>query len=259
MKIVRFLNLNGQIQHGIVQGGQVEVFQGDIFGAKKPSGEKLDLTQVRLLSPISPPNLLCLGKNFRSFPGEENPKFPKTPLLFIKSNTCVIGPEANIILPSIAPGEIYYEAELAVVIGRPAKNVAESQALEFVLGYTVANDVGARDCQAIDGQWARAKSFDTFCPLGPWIETALDPGNCRVHSRLNNIPMQDSTTSLMIFNVAQVVSFFSRCMTLQRGTVIAMGSPGVLQEPRPLLKPGDRVEVGVGGIGVLANSVIAEP
>jgi 2-keto-4-pentenoate hydratase/2-oxohepta-3-ene-1,7-dioic acid hydratase in catechol pathway len=259
MKIVRFLNVKGQIQHGIVRGEQVEVFQGDIFGARKPSGEKLDLTQVRLLSPVNPPNLLCLGKNFRSFPGEENPKFPKTPLLFIKSNTCVIGPEADIILPSIAPGEIYYEAELAVVIGRPARNVDESQALEFVLGYTVANDVGARDCQTIDGQWARAKSFDTFCPLGPWIETALDPGNCWIYSRVNKLPVQDSTTSLMIFNVAQVVSFLSHCMTLQPGTVIVMGSPGVLQEPRPLLKPGDRVEVEVSGVGILANSVIAEP
>jgi 2-keto-4-pentenoate hydratase/2-oxohepta-3-ene-1,7-dioic acid hydratase in catechol pathway len=199
-----------------------------------------------------------LGKNFRSFPGEQNPKFPQTPLLFIKSNTSIIGPGESIVLPAIAPDEIYHEAELAVIIGRRARNVTEEEALKFIFGYTIANDIGARDCQAADGQWARAKSFDTFCPLGPWIETSLDPENCRVCSRINGELVQDSTTSLMIFNVAQTLSFLSRCMTLLPGTVICMGSPGVLREPRPLLKPGDLVEVEVGGIGAMANPVVTE-
>lgn len=246
------------MEQGIVRGEQVEVIQGDIFGDWKPVGITFDLKEVRLSAPINSPNVLCLGKNFRSFPGEQSAKFPQTPLLFIKSNTSVIGPGESIILPAIAPYEIYHEAELAVIIGRRARNVTEEEALKFVFGYTITNDVGARDCQAADGQWARAKSFDTFCPLGPWIETNLDPENCRVRSRINGELVQDSTTSLMIFNVAQTVSFLSRCMTLLPGTVICMGSPGVLQESRPLLKPGDLVEVEVGGIGTMANPVVAE-
>jgi 2-keto-4-pentenoate hydratase/2-oxohepta-3-ene-1,7-dioic acid hydratase in catechol pathway len=257
MKMARFRDDRGQLSHGILQGKEVELIDGDIFGHWKPSGLKLGLEEVRLTSPLAPPNVLCLGKNFRAFAGEENPKFPKTPLIFIKSTTSVIGTGETIILPAMAPNEIYYEAELAVVIGRRAHNLSEAESLKFVLGYTVANDVGAKDCQAADGQWARAKSFDTFCPLGPWIETNLNPENCRVCSRVNGVLAQDSTTSLMIFNVAQTVSFLSHCLTLLPGTVICMGSPGVLQEPRPLLKPGDLVEVEVGGIGVLANPVAA--
>lgn len=258
MKIARFLTAEGKSEQGIIRGEQVEIIRGDIFGDWKPVGTTFDLKQVRLLAPINPSNVLCLGKNFRSFPGEQNSKFPRTPLLFIKSNTSIIGPSESIILPAIAPNEIYHEAELAVIIGQCAHNVTEEEALKFVFGYTVANDLGARDCQAADGQWARAKSFDTFCPLGPWIETNLDPENCRLCSRINGELVQDSTTSLMIFNVAQTVSFLSRCMTLLPGTVICMGSPGVLQEPRPLLKPGDLIEVEVGGISTMANPVVAE-
>lgn len=255
MKIARFADSGGQLRYGILQARELELIEGDVFGNWKPNGLRIGLEQVLLSSPVDPPNVICLGKNFRAFPGDEKPGFPKTPLIFIKSNTSVIGPEAAIMLPSIAPDEVYYEAELAVIIGRRARNVPESESLKCVFGYTVANDVGARDCQAADGQWARAKSFDTFCPLGPWIETELNPGNCRVSSRVNGVVMQDSNTALMVFNVAQAVSFLSRCMTLLPGTVICMGSPGVLQEPRPLLRSGDLVETEVGGIGVLVNPV----
>jgi 2-keto-4-pentenoate hydratase/2-oxohepta-3-ene-1,7-dioic acid hydratase in catechol pathway len=259
MKIARFLTADGKSEQGVIRGDQVEVIRGDIFSVWEPTGTALDLKEVQLLVPINPPNVLCLGKNFRSFPGEQSSKFPRTPLIFIKSNTSVIGPGESIILPAIAPGEIYHEAELAVIIGRRARNVTEKEALEFVFGYTVANDIGARDCQAADGQWARAKSFDTFCPLGPWIETSLDPENCRVSSKINGELAQDSTTSLMIFNVTQTVSFLSHCMTLLPGTVICMGSPGVLQESRPLLKPRDSVEVEVDCIGTMTNLVVADP
>ena len=258
MKIARFLTTDGKLEHGMLRGEQVEMIRGDIFGTWEPSGTMLDLKQVRLSAPLDPPNVLCLGKNFRSLPGEQSSKFPKTPLTFIKSNTSVIGPGESIVLPAMAPNEIYHEAELAVIVGRRARNVAEEDAPEFVFGYTVANDIGARDCQTADGQWARAKSFDTFCPLGPWIETRLDPGNCQIRSRINKVLVQDSTTALMIFDVSQTVSFLSHCMTLMPGTVICMGSPGVLQESRPLLKPGDVVEVEVAGIGAMANRVLIE-
>jgi 2-keto-4-pentenoate hydratase/2-oxohepta-3-ene-1,7-dioic acid hydratase in catechol pathway len=201
--------------------------------------------------------MLCLGKNYRAFAGEQNPKFPKEPLLFIKATSAVVGPEDEIVLPAIAPNEVYYEAELAVVIKSRARNVSPSDALQCVLGYTVANDIGAKDCQASDGQWARAKSFDTFAPIGPWIETELDPAHCAVRSRVNGRLIQESTTALMLFDVPTTISYLSRCMTLLPGTVISMGSPGVIQEPRPFLKAGDLVEVEVEGIGVLKNSVSA--
>lgn len=243
--------------HGVVKGGSVMPIEGDIFGEWRVGSTEFELEDVGILAPVNPPNVLCLGKNFRAFAGEENPKFPKSPLLFMKSTTSVIGPGEAIVLPKLAPAEIYYEAELAVVIGRAARNVCEADAPRFILGYTVANDVGARDCQASDGQWARAKSFDTFCPLGPWIETSLEPGDCRVTSRVNGVTVQDASTALMIFDVPQTVSFLSQCMTLLPGTVICMGSPGVLAEPRPLLKAGDSVEAEVSGIGILKNPVEA--
>lgn len=255
MRIVRCSKGSDAAFHGVLEESVVDRIEGDIFGEWRRSGERFRLTDLRLHAPVVPPNLLCLGKNYRSFPGDDNPSYPKQPLLFIKSTSSVIGPGKPIVLPAMAPSEVYFEAELAVVIGKKARNVSPSSACDFVLGYTVANDVGAKDCQSADGQWARAKSFDSFCPLGPWIETELDPANCRVASQVNGAPIQESTTSLMIFDVATTISFLSRCMTLQPGTVICMGSPGVLAEPRPLLREGDSVEAEVEGIGTLTNPV----
>ncbi len=258
MKIARFLPPSLHPQFGVLQNATLRPIQGSLFGQWRVTDEEVPLSSVSLLSPVEPVNLLCLGKNYRAFAGEQNPKFPTEPLLFIKATTAVIGPQAEITLPAIAPKEVYFEAELAVVIGREARNVDPADALSCVFGYTVCNDIGAKDCQAKDGQWARAKSFDTFAPLGPWLETELDPAHCRVRSRLNGRLIQDSTTDLMIFDVPFTISYLSRCMTLRPGTVIAMGSPGVLQEPRPFLSPNDVVEVEVEGIGTLKNPVRME-
>jgi 2-keto-4-pentenoate hydratase/2-oxohepta-3-ene-1,7-dioic acid hydratase in catechol pathway len=257
MRLVRFVDGRRETLCGVLSGDRVELVQGDFFGTWQKTGQTIALADVRLLAPAQPVNLLCLGKNFRAFPGEQNPKFPKEPLLFIKATSAVVGPGDEIVLPAVAPNEVYYEAELAVVIKSQARNVSASDALRYVLGYTVANDVGARDCQASDGQWARAKSFDTFAPIGPWIETELEPGNCAVRSRVNGKPIQESTTALMIFDVPTTISYLSHCLTLLPGTVISMGSPGVLEGPRPLLKPGDVVEAEVEGIGILSNPVSA--
>ena len=259
MRIARFLDSAGIAHYGIVRDSELEVIDGCLLGSWKPSGITLPLDMTRLLSPVEPANILCLGKNYRAFAGEKNPQFPKQPLLFLKTSTSVIGNSQPICLPAMAPDQVYFEAELAVVIGRPARNIVQKDAHEFILGYTVANDVGAKDCQAADGQWARAKSFDTFCPLGPWIETELDPGNCRICARVDGELVQDSNTALMIFDVAQVVAFLSRCMTLVPGTVICMGSPGVLREPRPFLRPDQIVEAEINGIGILSNPVKMEP
>jgi 2-keto-4-pentenoate hydratase/2-oxohepta-3-ene-1,7-dioic acid hydratase in catechol pathway len=258
MQLLRFQTRDKEIRLGVVDGDLIRVISGNLMGEWKPTDETLAMKSVRLLAPLLPVNLLCLGKNFRTFAGEENPNFPKEPLLFIKATSAVAGPQDAIQLPAVAPNEVYYEAELAVAIKIAARNVSEADALQYVLGYTVCNDVGAKDCQTRDGQWARAKSFDTFGPLGPWIETDLDPGNCRIRSRVNGTLIQDSTTALMIFNVPQTISYLSRCMTLWPGTVISMGSPGVLKEPRPFLRAGDVVEAEVEGIGVLRNDVVAQ-
>lgn len=259
MRIARFLDSVGSAHYGIVRGSELEVIDGCLFGSWKPSGIILPLDMTRLLRPVEPANILCLGKNYRAFAGEINPQFPKQPLLFLKTSTSVIGNGQPICLPTMAPDQVYFEAELAVIIGRHARNVLPKNAHEFILGYTVANDVGAKDCQASDGQWARAKSFDTFCPLGPWIETELDPGNCRICSRVDGELVQDSNTVLMLFDVAQVVAFLSRCMTLVPGTVICMGSPSVLREPRPFLRPDQVVEAEISGIGILSNPVKMQP
>ena len=173
----------------------------------------------------------------------------------------MVGPGEAIVVPKAAPTQVDYEAELAVVIGKPARHVPVERALEYVLGYTCANDVSARDCQNGDGQWARGKSFDTFGPLGPWIETDLDPTNVRVQGRLNGKVMQEANTSLMIFSVAYLINYLSRCMTLLPGTVLLTGTPagvGFARKPPVWLKGGDVYEVDIEGIGVLRNPVVEE-
>ncbi|HBQ64410.1 MAG TPA: hypothetical protein DD727_05730, partial [Clostridiales bacterium] len=221
-----------------------------------------DLTQVNLLSPVTPPNIIAIGLNYRQHARESGMKLPERPVIFIKATTSVIGPEEAIRLPSTAPDEVDYECELAAVIGRTAKNVPVERALEYVLGYTCGNDVSARDCQMkLDVQWARAKSFDTFCPLGPWIETQLDPDNANIRTRINTTIFQESNTGDMIFPMAELVSWCSRNMTLLPGTVILSGTPqgvGFARKPPVFLKAGDVVEVEVEGIGVLRNRVESE-
>ena len=261
MRMARFKTREGKIKQGLVQGDGVSVVRGDFCGRWSETRERLPLKEVTLLAPVAPPNILCLGRNYKAHAEESGDNVPKAPLLFIKATTTVIGPEAPIVIPKAAPTQVDYEAELAVVIKRAARHVAESEALDCVLGYTCGHDVSARDCQHGDGQWARAKSFDTFCPLGPWIETDLDPGNLRVRGRCNGQVMQDASTALMIFSMPYVISYLSRCMTLLPGTVLMTGTPagvGFVRQPPVWLHPGDVFEVDIEGIGVLRNPVVGE-
>jgi 2-keto-4-pentenoate hydratase/2-oxohepta-3-ene-1,7-dioic acid hydratase in catechol pathway len=180
-------------------------------------------------------------------------------MLFIKASTALTGPDHPIILPSVAPNEVDYEAELVVVIGKRCRNVSEDHALDYVLGYTCGNDVSARDCQR--QSLARGKSFDTFAPLGPWIETKLDPDSCAISSRLNGETMQNSNTSDLIFNVRQLISYLSNSTTLLPGTSIMTGTPsgvGFARKPPVFLKVDDVVEVEIAGIGTLRNPVLRE-
>lgn len=261
MRIVRF-DHGGRPRFGVLDGDTIEVIQCPLTQAAKRTGECVDAGDVRLLAPVEPPNILAIGLNYRKHAMESGSAIPDHPVLFIKANTAATGPETDIVLPAMAPSEVDYEAELAIVIGAPARNVPEDRALDYVLGYTCGNDVSARDCQRrLDKQWARGKSFDTFCPLGPWIETDLDPDHCGIRSRLNGRTMQDSRTSDLIFGCRFLVSYLSRCTTLLPGTVIMTGTPegvGFARTPPVFLRPGDTIEIEIDGIGTLRNTVAAE-
>ncbi len=261
MKIVRFRYQTGAVSYGTIEGNRITPAEGDPLQGLKPGRTSVDIGEVQLLAPIEAPNVLCIGQNYKAHVEEGGDKLPKAPILFMKSTTSVIGPDEPIILPKSAPDNVDFEAELALVIGKAARHVPESHALEYVLGYACAHDVSARDCQFSDGQWVRGKSFETFCPLGPWIETDLDPSNLRVQGRLNGQTMQDARTDLLIFNISFLISYLSQGMTLLPGTVLLTGTPagvGFARKPPVWLKPGDVFEVEVEGIGSLRNPITEE-
>jgi len=237
------------------------------YEPRGPRGEALvsPVAEVRLLAPIPRPGkLLCIGLNYRDHAEEVGMKIPERPILFSKFSSCVVGPGDPVLLPSIST-QVDYEAELAVVIGKEAKGVPEEDALDFVAGYTIMNDVSARDLQLRlgGGQWVWGKSADTFAPLGPAIVTrdeVPDPHNLDISLRLNGEVMQHSNTRNLIFNVPQLISFLSQAMTLEPGDVIATGTPpgvGDSRKPPVYLKDGDKIQVEVEGIGILENPVMA--
>ena len=262
MQLVRFNDVHGQCNYGARVGqDEIHCLQGDIFGPLKKLA--LVASAERLLAPVSPPNIIAIGANYASHAKEAGKKVPDHPLVFVKLTTTVIGPGEPIVLPAEAPDEVDYEAELAIVIGKTCRNVSEADALKYVLGDPCGHDVSARDCQwRFDGQWARGKSFDTFCPLGPWIETELDQSDLRVRLILNGKVMQDDTTARMLFPPAMLVSYLSRQFTLLPGTVIMTGTPegvGAFRQPAVFLRDGDEVTVEVEGIGQLTNPVRRGP
>ncbi|NLA83200.1 MAG: fumarylacetoacetate hydrolase family protein [Clostridiales bacterium] len=262
MKIAR-VKLKSEIFYGVVEGERIRRIKGDIFNTYQITVESFLISVPELLPPVDPPNIIALGLNYKKHVLEHGSrKVPEKPAIFLKATTSLIGPDQNIILPKMAPSEVDYEAELAVVIGKKARNVEPHEVFDYVLGYTCANDVSARDCQhRYDVQWARGKSFDTFCPLGPWIETEVDPGTRPIKTRINGNIVQDSNTSDMIFSVEYLVSYCSKNMTLLRGTVILTGTPegvGFARDPQLFLRDGDIVEIEIEGIGILKNGVRKE-
>ncbi|AZO95483.1 fumarylacetoacetate hydrolase family protein [Halocella sp. SP3-1] len=264
MKIVRFTKDNRK-SYGILKEGKIQIINGGVFDDYNLSDEVLNLEEVVLENPVNPPNIIAVGLNYQKHAEEGSQDFgrlPDAPVLFVKTTNSVIGPEQDIKLPLSAPNEVDYEAELAVIIGKKAKNIEKEEVADYILGYTCGNDVSARDCQLrIDKQWARGKSFDTFCPLGPWLETELNPDNCKIQSRLNGRVMQNSNTSNMIFSAAEIISYCSKNMTLFPGTVIMTGTPegvGFAREEPVFLREGDLIEIEIEGIGVLKNTVIKE-
>lgn len=263
MRIARFTTPDGRTTVGrVVDAQTAQPLVGELFGELAFANEYV--TIKALLPPVNPPNIFAIGRNYQAHAAETGAPLPERPLIFQKATTALLSPGGTIVLPRAAPDEVDFEAELAIVIGRKARQVAESAATEYVLGYTCANDVSARDCQRNDKQWARAKGFDTFCPLGPWLATPdeIDPDDCAIRSRLNGVVMQESRTSRMIHSTARLVSYLSEQFTLLPGTVILTGTPegvGLARTPPVFLKPGDRIEVEIDGIGTLVNSVAREP
>jgi len=253
MKIVRFIH-EGKAATGILKDGRVFAADGSIYGRlRMVETESLPLKEATLLPPVLPSKVVAVGLNYRDHAEEVGAPIPSEPILFMKPSTSVIGPEEPIVHPS-ACNRMDYEAELALVVKEKAYRVREKDAFRFILGYTCCNDVTARDLQTKDGQWTRAKSFDTFCPIGPFIETEIDPGRLNVVSRLNGETRQSSNTRQFIFPVFELFSFISHIMTLLPGDVITTGTPSGIGA----MKPGDTVEIEVEGIGVLRNGIIAE-
>lgn len=266
MKIIRYLDSAGRIQHA-TQGtdGTSRRIEGDVFGAMEVTAETADVR--KLLAPIEPASILCIGINYRHHADETNAKIPEYPILFIKSPNALQHPGEPILLPTfLRSGEVDYECELAVVIGRACKNVRREQALDYVLGYTCANDVSARDWQIKRGgsQWCRGKSFDTFAPMGPCLVTPdeiAEPNNLAIRTLLNGEPVQDWNTNDMIFDVPALIEFLSGSTTLLPGTVILTGTPhgvGMARKPPRWLREGDTVTIEIEGIGQLTNPVRQE-
>ncbi|HPT95572.1 MAG TPA: fumarylacetoacetate hydrolase family protein [Microbacteriaceae bacterium] len=250
MKVARF-SVENAIHYGIVDGDELVVLSGDpMFAGFDTTGERVPLAKATLLAPVIPRSkVVCVGKNYHDHAAEMGGEAPTEPLLFLKPNTSVIGPGDTIVRPKQSQFTSF-EGELAVVIGAIAKNVAPERADEVIFGYTIANDITARDLQKLDGQWARAKGFDTFCPLGPVIETEFDVDGGRIETRLNGKVVQSAPLSDMVHSVADIVAHASAAFTLLPGDVILTGTPAGVG---PFVA-GDQIEVEVPGIGVLRSS-----
>jgi len=262
MNIIRFLDPDGKEHLGHdFQQGSAELLEGDLFQGVSPTGQRLDV--AKLLAPLIPSNIFCIGLNYREHARETGAELPKNPVVFMKPTSAITHPDETVHLPKccIRGPEVDYEGELAVVIGRTAKNIAEEEALDYVLGYSIANDVSARKWQKHGGggQWVRGKGFDGFCPLGPGLVTTdeiPDPQILGIRTLLNGEVMQQSSTSDMIFPVTRLISYLSQDTTLLPGTTILTGTPsgvGFARTPPVFLKNGDQVSIEISDIGQLTN------
>ena len=267
MKIIRYLDSQEQIHYGAAQGdGSAIELTGELFSGLQSTDRRADV--AKLLAPLAPSQILGIGLNYRRHAEETKARIPEFPVLFIKGLNSLQNPGDPIFIPTrLRSEEVDYECELAVVIGRPCKNVSRKRALDYVFGYTCANDVSARDWQKRKGgsQWCRGKSFDSFCPLGPCLVTAEeipDPNALSIRTILNDTIVQDANTNDMIFDVPSIIEFLSGSTTLPAGTTILTGTPhgvGMAANPPRWLKVGDRVSIVVERIGKLTNPVESEP
>ena len=249
MRLVRF-RAQGTDHYGILEGESIRLLASEPFEEMVETGEVYNLDDVRLLAPVEPRKIVLVGLNFASHAAEIHQETPDEPLIFFKPPSAIVASGEEIILPSQS-NQVEIEAELAVVIGKRAKNISEDEVPEHVLGYTVANDVTARDVQFADLQWARSKAFDSFCPVGPWIETEFNPDGKRISSTINGVVKQDASTSEMVYSPRFLISYISHNFTLEPGDLVLTGSPAGISK----VVSGDVVECTIEGIGTLQSLV----
>ena len=250
MKIVRYQSDGNEPKYGWMLDDKVGEIEGDVFGEYRRREAKAPVAELKLLAPCEPSKILCVGRNYVEHARELGNDVPKVPLIFLKPPSSIISNGEHIILPPQST-QVEHEAELVVVIGRRAKNVTAETAREYIFGYTIGNDVTARDLQKTDDQWTRAKGFDTFCSFGPWIDTEFDASDAVVTCRVNGQMRQMASTRDMVFNVVTLVAYISSVMTLEPGDVLFTGTPAGVGE----LKNGDVVDVEIEGLGKLSNPV----
>jgi 2-keto-4-pentenoate hydratase/2-oxohepta-3-ene-1,7-dioic acid hydratase in catechol pathway len=251
MRFVRFQSGKEEPKFGWVDGDRVGPITSSPIGEFRRLDAILALSQVKLLAPILPSKIICVGRNYSEHAREHNSEIQEIPILFMKPPSSVIGHEEPIVLPPQSQ-QVEHEAELAVVIGKRGRWISDDQAKRHIFGYTIANDVTARDLQERDGQWTRAKGFDTFCPLGPWIETEMDISDVLISCKVNGDLRQMASSREMVFPVSHIIAYISSIMTLEAGDVILTGTPAGVGA----LKTGDSVEVSIDGLGILKNPVL---
>ena len=252
MKYVRF-EFQSVVSYGILADERIQVLQGDLFDQPVVSEQSVGLSDVRLMAPCEPSKAVCIGLNYRDHAEEMKHDLPKEPLFFLKPSSSLNDPAGEIRYPAISQN-VHHEAELAVVIGKIAKHIKAANAYDYVFGYTCANDVTARDIQKSDGQWTRGKGFDTFMPIGPWIETELDPHTLDIKGSVNGQLRQSSNTKNLIFRIPELIEFVTQVMTLYPGDVILTGTPSGVGP----MEVGDTVTVEIAGIGALTNKIVAD-
>lgn len=254
MRFVRY-QYKGKTAYGELKDKTIHELAGNLFGKVKKTGKRVPLAKAKLLAPCTPGKILAIGRNYKTHIGDRTA--PTKPEAFIKTATSVQDPEGDVIIPKISGGNIHYEGELVVVIGKRGKHIAATDALDYVFGYTIGNDISERDWQSgpeKDLQWARAKSSDTFTPVGPIIATDLDPAKCMLQTRVNGQVKQEQTTGDLVFDIPTIIEQVSQTMTLEPGDLIFTGTPGRTEK----MNPGDTVEVEITGLGILRNHIKAE-
>jgi 2-keto-4-pentenoate hydratase/2-oxohepta-3-ene-1,7-dioic acid hydratase in catechol pathway len=250
MRIVRYQTNDNAIRHGWMLDDKIGEIVGDIFGEYRRREAKIPVADVKLITPCVPSKIICVGRNYVEHAKELGNEVPKVPLIFLKPPSSIISNGENILLPPQSK-QVEHEAELVIVISKRGRNITPEQAKEYIFGFTIGNDITARDLQNIDGQWTRAKGFDTFCSFGPWIDTEFDASDAVVTCRVNGQMRQMASTRDMVFNVSTLIAYISSVMTLEPGDIIFTGTPAGVGE----LKNGDVVDVEIEGLGKLSNPV----
>ncbi len=253
MRIVRYQAKNEAPRYGWILDDKVGGIEGDPFTEYRRLKAELPLEEVRLLAPCQPGKIICVGRNYAEHAREHNAEVPKVPLIFMKPPSSIINPGDTVILPPQSQ-QVEHEAELVAVIGKRGRHITAESARDYIFGYTIGNDVTARDLQKSDGQWTRAKGFDTFCPFGPWIDTEFDPADALITCRVSGQPRQMASTRDMVFSVNTLIAFVSSVMTLEPGDILFTGTPAGVG----LLRDGDEAVVEIEGLGRLSNPVKAE-